>query len=318
MLHVLTRPKIKDQKPNLMQNELKIGLVGLDTSHVVAFTKLLNDSSSEYYVPGGKIVAAFPGGSPDFDLSINRVEGFTNQLRDEYGIEILDSPEAVAEKCDAVFLTAVDGRAHLELFAQIAPLGKPTFIDKPFTVSSADAKAIVELAREYNVPIMSCSSLRYAQPVSDLFEQVSREEIRSVDACGPMALQASQNNIFWYGIHTVEMLFAAMGKGCVQVYATPGDGYELLTGVWKDGRVGSVRGDHAAQLKFNLTLYTNEGAKSADAYTHAKPPYAGLLERVLPFLQSGESPIDIEETLEIMRFIEAANESRESGVPVKL
>jgi len=318
MLHVLTRPKIKDQKPNPMQNELKIGLVGLDTSHVVAFTKLLNDSSSEYHVPGGTIVAAFPGGSPDFDLSINRVEGFTSQLRDEYGIEILDSPEAVAQKCDAVFLTAVDGRAHLELFSRIAPLGKPTFIDKPFTVSSADAKAIVELAREYNVPIMSCSSLRYAQPVSDLFAQVSREEIRSVDACGPMALQESQNNIFWYGIHTVEMLFAAMGKGCEQVYAAPGDGYELLTGVWKDGRVGSVRGDHAAQLKFNLTLYTTAGAKSADAYTHAKPPYAGLLERVLPFLQGGESPIDIEETLEIMRFIEAANESRESGVPVKL
>jgi predicted dehydrogenase len=109
-----------------------------------------------------------------------------------------------------------------------------------------------------------------------------------------------------------------MGKGCEQVYAAPGDGYELLTGVWKDGRVGSVRGDHAAQLKFNLTLYTTAGAKSADAYTHAKPPYAGLLERVLPFLQGGESPIDIEETLEIMRFIEAANESRESGVPVKL
>ncbi len=301
-----------------MQNELTIGLIGLDTSHVVAFTKLLNDSSMEYYVPGGKIVAAFPGGSPDFEPSINRVEGFTNRLRDEHAIEILDSPEAVAQKCDAVFLTAVDGRAHPELFSRIAPLGKPTFIDKPFTVSSADAKAIAELAREHNVPLMSSSSLRYAQPVSDLLTQVSREEILSVDACGPMSLQESQNNIFWYGIHTVEMLFAAMGTGCVQVYTTPGEGYELLTGVWKDGRVASARGDHAAQLKFNLTVYTANGAVHADAYSHPKPPYAGLLERVIPFLQSGESPIAIEETLEIMRFIEAANESRVTGAPVKL
>lgn len=301
-----------------MQKELAIGLVGLDTSHVVAFAKLLSDTSSEYYVPGAKIVAAFPGGSPDFELSINRVEGFTQQLKDEFGVEILDSPEAVAQKCDAVLLTAVDGRAHLDLFKRIAPLQKPTFIDKPFTVSSSDAKQIVEIARQYNTPLMSCSSLRYAQPVLELFGEVSREQILSVDACGPMALQETQNNLYWYGIHTVEMLFASMGKGCVQVYATPGEGYELLTGVWKDGRVATVRGDHGSKLKFNLTLFTAEGARSVEAYTHPKPPYAGLLERVIPFLQTGRSPIDIEETLEIMRFIEAANESRASGTPVKL
>jgi predicted dehydrogenase len=299
-------------------NELKVGLIGLDTSHVAAFTKLLNDSSAEYSVPGAKIVAAFPGGSPDFELSINRVEGFTNQLKDDYGVEMLDSPEAVAEKCDAILLTAVDGRAHLDLFKRIAPLKKPTFIDKPFAVSSSDAQAMFALSQEYSTPLMSSSSLRYAQPVSDALEEIAREEILSVDACGPMKLEVTQNNIYWYGIHSVEMLFAAMGAGCVQVQAIPSDDYELLTGLWSDGRVASVRGDHAAKFSFNMTLQTAKGARFVDAYKHAKPPYAGLLERVLPFFQTGNSPIANEETLEIIRFIEAANQSRESGAPVKM
>jgi hypothetical protein len=301
-----------------MPNELTVGLIGLDTSHVAAFTKLLNDPSAEYSVPGAKVIAAFPGGSPDFELSINRVEGFTNQLRDDYGVEMLDSPEAVAEKCDAILLTAVDGRAHPDLFSRIAPFQKPTFIDKPFAVSSADAKILIETAQKYSTPLMSSSSLRYAQPVFDALAEVPRAEILSVDACGPMKLEATQNNIYWYGIHSVEMLFAAMGAGCVQVQAIQSEGYELLSGLWSDGRVASVRGDHAAKFSFNMTLQTANGARFVDAYKHTKPPYAGLLERVLPFFQTGQSPIAVSETYEIIRFIEAANESREGGATVKM
>jgi predicted dehydrogenase len=301
-----------------MQTELKIGLVGLDTSHVTAFTKLLNDASAEYSVSGGKVIAAFPGGSPDFPLSINRVDGFTQDLKANYGVEILDSPEAVAEKCDAIMLTAVDGRAHPELFARLAPFKKPIFVDKPFAISSHDAQQMVAAAREYSTPLMSCSSLRYAEPVAEALAAVGREAIISVDATGPMALEATQNNIYWYGIHSVEVLFAAMGAGCVSVQAAQSDDYELLTGVWSDDRVASVRGDHAAQFKFSLTLYCDGSSRFVDAYNHAKPPYAGLLEQLIPFFQTGESPIDIEETLQITRFIEAANESREAGKPVAL
>jgi len=202
---------------------------------------------------------------------------------------MLDSPEAVAEKCDAILLTAVDGRAHLDLFKRIAPLKKPTFIDKPFAVSSADAKAMFALAKEHGTPLMSSSSLRYAQPVVDTLEEVGRKDILCVDACGPMSLEASQNNIYWYGIHSVELLFAAMGAGCVQVQAVQSGDYELLSGLWSDGRVASVRGDHTGKFGFYLTLQTPTGA-----------------------------PIANEETLEIIRFIEAANQSRETGAPVKM
>src|SRR5690554_4706448 len=93
---------------------IKLGMVGLDTSHVSAFTKLLHSQEDVNHVAGAKVVVAFPGGSPDFPLSINRVEQFTNELRDTYGVRIVDSIEAVAEASDAILLESVDGRVHRE------------------------------------------------------------------------------------------------------------------------------------------------------------------------------------------------------------
>ncbi|WP_202916168.1 hypothetical protein [Paenibacillus mesophilus] len=86
----------------------------MDTSHVSAFTQLLNDSTHTYHVSGGKVVVAYPGGSPDFELSISRVQGYTDKLRDEHGGQIVDSVEAVTELSDAILLESVDGRVHLE------------------------------------------------------------------------------------------------------------------------------------------------------------------------------------------------------------
>ncbi len=73
---------------------IRVGIIGLDTSHVTAFTKILNDPKAEGDLAGVRIVAAYPGGSPDIPSSADRVEGFTKTLRDA-GVEI------VAMDCDA-------------------------------------------------------------------------------------------------------------------------------------------------------------------------------------------------------------------------
>ena len=53
-------------------SELRLGLIGLDTSHVIAFTRLLNDTNHKDHVTGGKVVAAFAGGSSDIESSYSR------------------------------------------------------------------------------------------------------------------------------------------------------------------------------------------------------------------------------------------------------
>ena len=295
---------------------LRIGFVGLDTSHVVTFASLLNDTSQPFHVSGATVVAAFPGGSPDFELSTSRVEGFTRQLRDDYGVEILDSAAAVAQHCDAVLLTAVDGRTHLQLFAEIAPFGKPVFIDKPFATTLDDAREILALADQHSVPIMSCSSLRYSQ---SLLEAVNKPEpVLGADCFGPMHLEPTQAGFFWYGIHSVEMLYRIFGCGCASVTVASNEQADVITARWADGRLGTIRGNRYGNGTFGAILHRASGSTSIDAYAHPKPASANLLEAAIEMFRSGNVPIDLTETLEIILFIEAANLSRESGETVEL
>jgi predicted dehydrogenase len=293
-------------------------MIGLDTSHVSAFTKLLNDPTHEFHIKGGAVAAAYPGGSPDFPLSITRVDGYTQELREQYGVEIVDSPEAVAERSDVLLLESVDGRVHLEQFRRIANYGKPVFVDKPFTVSYDDAKAILDLAGTHNVTFMSCSALRYAEGLTHALDQAGQGEIIGADAFGPMELQETQPGLFWYGIHTVDMIYRALGRGCTQVQAISNGTHDVVVGEWADGRLGSVRGNRRGNKRFGGAIHRTEGTAYVDVQAYAKPYYASLLERIIEMFETGVPGIEPEETLEIIRFIEAANESRLTGKSVKL
>jgi predicted dehydrogenase len=297
---------------------LRIGMIGLDTSHVPAFTKLLNDPSSEYHIPGGRVVVAYPGGSPDFELSYSRIAGFTKEIRDQYGVQIVESPEEVAGQCDAVLLESVDGRVHLEQFRRIASFGKPVFIDKPFAVSSEDAKSIMNLARLNSIPIMSASALRFAEGLQQVNRVSDQGAVIGADFYGPMALQQTQPGLFWYGVHTTDMLYQLLGKGCVEVTAITMDDHDVITGVWRDGRIGTIRGNRKGNSTFGGVVHREMKSDFVDVYTHPKPYYASLLEQVMKLFTMGQPAIDPDETLEIVRFMEAANESRLTGKRVSL
>ncbi|WP_103106169.1 Gfo/Idh/MocA family protein [Brevibacillus reuszeri] len=301
-----------------MGNELRIGMVGLDTSHCEMFTELLHDHLHPYHVAGGKIVAAYPGGSPDFELSASRVGGITSTLCDQYGINIVASIEAVAQQSDAILLTTVDGRIHLEQFALLAPFGKPVFIDKPFATSYLDALKLIEIAQIHQVPLMSCSSLRFAEGIVNAIMKSGEDPITGAYCYGPMPLESALPGLFWYGIHSVEMLFTILGHECLSVTAVKNDEFEVITGQWADGRTGVIRGDRTWNKTFGALLHHREHASFVDVQATPKPYYASLLEHILAFFKTGVSPVPLDETLAIMRFLEAANESRLRGGTVRL
>ncbi|WP_159881505.1 Gfo/Idh/MocA family protein [Paenibacillus puerhi] len=298
--------------------KLRIGVIGLDTSHATAFTELLNNSSHPYHVPGGEVVLAYPGGSDDFELSRSRVQGFTEELRSKHGVQIVSTPEEVAEGSDAILLESVDGRVHLEQFRQIVSYGKPVFIDKPFTVDAGQAGEIIRLAEKHGVPIMSSSALRYAEGVQEAADVNVIGKIIGADCYGPMELQPTQPGLFWYGIHSVEMLYTFLGPGCVTVMATATALHDVVTGRWEDGRIGTIRGNRTGNMTFGALVHREQDSHSVEVNAHKKPYYASLLEQIMPFFRTGRSSVPISETWEIIRFIEAANESRLTGKPVSL
>ncbi|MBP1948441.1 Gfo/Idh/MocA family protein [Virgibacillus litoralis] len=299
-----------------MSDNLKVGIIGLDTSHAVAFTKLLNAPLEKYHVPGGKVVIAFPGGSPDFDLSISRVEGFTKELQRKYDVNITDSIERVAEESDAILLESVDGRVHLEQLRRIISYKKPIFIDKPFSLKSKKAAEMVKLASVYQTPVMSTSALRYADALVEVLSMSDKGEIIGADCFGPMELQEKQPGFFWYGIHSIEMLFAILGEGFQSVTTTTNGEHDVIVGQRRDGLFGTVRGNREGNKQFGAVVHFERGTEYVDINTSAKPYYASLLDQIMDFFQDGIPRVSLAETKEIIRFIEAANESRTTGKQV--
>jgi predicted dehydrogenase len=304
-----------------MAESLRIGLIGLDTSHAPAFARLFNVADDPEHLSGGKVVTAYPGGSKDFELSWSRVGKFTEEIRDKFGVSMVDSPEAVAEASDLVLMTAVDGRAHRELFERIVKFKRPTFIDKPFATTSEDAKAIFKLAGDHGVAVMSCSSLRYADSLTDALKDPKAQELGRVVGCdvyGPMDIQPPLPGLFWYGIHTVEIMSYVMGLGCKQVRVATSEKFDLITGIWEDGRMASIRGNRNENWTYGVTLQREKGAQYVNMSVNKRSYYSNMLTAIMGTLPNGKSEIAPAETLQIVRFLEAANQSRSSGNPVDL
>ena len=304
-------------KNSAQEQIIKIGIIGTDTSHVPAFTKLLNDPKEPGHIPGAHVVAAFKGGSPDVESSHTRVERFATELHDKYGVEIVASIEELLSKVDAVLLESVDGRPHLAQVRPVFKAKKRVFIDKPFAASYADAREIVRLSRESNTPFFSSSSLRYANDVVALKSKPELGGILGALAFSPSPTEPHHPDLFWYGIHGVETLYTLMGPGCESVSRTNSAGADVVTGKWKDGRLGTFRGIREGKQDYGAVVF---GAKATAATTPPmKVDYRNLLVEIIKFFQTGVAPIQPEETLEMMAFMEAADLSKaRGGAPVAL
>jgi hypothetical protein len=287
---------------------LRAGIIGLDTSHVTAFTAAFNAPQAGEDLGGIKVVAAFPGGSSDIADSKDRIAGFTKDVQ-AMGVEIVDSIDDLLEKVDVVLLESVDGRTHLSQARPVITTGKPLFIDKPMAASLADAISIFKLAKENNVPCFSASSLRYSSGLQAIRNGTSKfGAIRSCTASSPMTIEPHHPDLFWYGIHGVESLFTVMGTGCETVSRIAPD---KAVGIWRDGRQGTfvASENHSVEVEGTLSSGT----------TGAYEGYRPLLVEIANFFRTGKSPVSAEETLEILAFMEAADESKSrDGRPVAI
>jgi len=286
-------------------SDMKLGLIGLDTSHVVAFTKILNDPKAKGHVEGAKVVAAFKGGSDDIPSSYQRVDKFTKTLTDQYGVKLYCTIPELCENVDAILLESVDGRPHLEQARQVIEAGKILYIDKPLAGSFEDAVEIFRLARKHKVPVFSSSSLRWGKN-SQAVRNGSIGDVTYCETHSPCSLEPHHPDLFWYGIHGVESLFTVMGTGCKTVKrGKTEDGKIKVTGTWEGGRTGIFRegkgyGGHAKGTKGESDVGSYDG-------------YAPMVADIVKFFQTRKPPVSARETLEIYAFMEAADESKRQG-----
>lgn len=283
---------------------LRAGIIGLDTSHAIAFTKMLNAKTPKPEFAGCRLVAAYPKGSPDIPSSVNRVPDYIEQMK-KLDVEIVDSIDELLTKVDVVFLETNDGRPHYEQLLPVLKAGKPCFIDKPIAASLSDAVAIFDAARKYKVPVFSSSSLRFGKNTLAVREG-SLGRVTRCETSSPASLEATHPDLFWYGIHGVESLFTVMGTGCQAVTrAKTDDGLIQVTGEWSGDRVGVFTEGKG----YSGTATGEKGTSPVGSYDGYDP----LLVEIVKFFRTGKPPVTEQETLEIYAFMEAADESKRQG-----
>jgi len=287
--------------------DLRVGYVGIDTSHAIAFTEIMNDTSARGHVSGARVVAAYKGGSPDIEKSYTRIDKFAEQLVARWNIEIVDDIPSLCAKVDAVMIESVDGRAHFEQAKQVIAAGKPFFVDKPLAATFEDALKIARAAKQAGVPWFSSSSLRF----SALATSLAYADAKGYIVWGPGPLEEHHSlELSWYGVHSVELLFTWMGTGCQEVTRTYSADADVTTCTWKDGRLGTVRVNRPYSEFGGLAFRAKEVVRSAPT---PDTGYAELVQAVVTFFQSGRPPVSPAETLEIFAFMEAAQRSKEAG-----
>lgn len=284
---------------------IRLGMIGLDTSHVIAFTSHLNNPKNN---TGCKVVAAFPGGSPDFKASADRVGKLTAEMRDKYGVEMVASIEELCQKVDGVLLESVDGRPHLAQAKPVIAAGKPLFVDKPVAANLNDVVEIFRLAKEKNVPIWSSSAMRFGKEIAGARSNAALGKIVACDVFGSSSWAELHPSLYLYGIHAVEPLFTVMGTGCETVRRVKTDRGDLVIGVWKDGRIGTFRDLRGGKADFKTIIYGNAGMVTGTASS-----FTPLLVEIEKFFKTGKPPVSADETIEIYAFMSAADESAANG-----
>jgi hypothetical protein len=183
------------------------------------------------------------------------------------------------------------------------------FIDKPVAGSLADAVAIYELAKKHNVPVFSSSSLRFHEGLQELRKNEELGTIAGAATWGSCSYQEGTPDMFFYGIHGIEPLFVLMGTGCETVSRVQTKDTDLVSGVWRGGRIGTYRGIRGNNAAFGAVAFGSKAIVPASK----GGGYEALCVQIGRFFKTRTPPVSAEETIEIFAFMEAADESKRRG-----
>jgi predicted dehydrogenase len=299
---VLSSASIADEPP-----VKRIGILGAESVHAVAFTELINDEAAEGLFIQFQVVAGYPAEYSDLDPRRGHVPGFDQKMR-ELGVRLHESVSAVIEDVDFIMVMSNEGQPHLAHALAAMRAGKPLFVDKPIGPTLKEVVAIYTAAEHHDVPIFSSSALRFSRPTQAI-AGASLGRVLGADVYSPAPLEPTHTDLFWYGIHGVEPLFTVMGPGCQSVQRVHTQDFDVVVGQWKGGRLGTVRGTRMGPHAYGGTAFGEKGIAPLGGFETYQP----LVAEILGFFQAGRPPVSPEATLEIYAFMQAADESKRRG-----
>jgi predicted dehydrogenase len=287
--------------------ELRVALIGLDTSHAVEFPRRMQapDCPAGDRVPGLRAVTCLRFETPFQDA---RGLDLRQEQLEAWGVRVTTSFEQAVADCDAIMIEINDAAPHVQWFERCASLGKPVFLDKPLADTVAGGRRILQAAARAGTRFFSSSSLRF---VAELEESCGRVPApRRAGLYGPLGRAPAGSSIVWYGVHAFEMLERAMGRGARTVRAM-GDASDAVFLVdYGERRCGVVELTEGAYVYGGSLRAEREGS----AFTvDTAGMYSALLRRIQAFFGGGPAPASPEDALEVLAMLEAAEKALATG-----
>lgn len=257
------------------------------------------------------------------------VPGVAEKMKQSQGFEkVISDPVKLVKESDAVHVEHADYRRVLELARPALEMGKPVFINRPFTSTIADAEEAVRLATMYNAPLMSASSLEFQPEVAEM-QQFAKEKgpIRAYEAYCP------EQHFTWMFPHVFNYAHAAFGGGIESAYFTGtynmdlgkwidehkpfGTSLAVLTWKSRDGQPPMIGMNHIGNYPgpFHINAY---GVGENRTFTAGPKLFDYMFYTLHAFYSERTIPRPYEAILEEHRALAATNVSRLSGRAVEL
>lgn len=186
----------------------KVGILGTENSHAMAFTQLLN--TEEY---------------PDFEVTAlyGLDKAPSEEIKAKYPeAVIVDCVDDMVDIVDCAMITARHGKYHKPFAMPFIKAGKPVFIDKPFTISITDATDLLEAAKQYNVPVIGGSGCKYCDELIEFKSEIFNGSIGRVESAMitfAADMKSEYGGFYFYGSHLAEMAMTVFGYDVKSVSA---------------------------------------------------------------------------------------------------
>ena len=290
-----------------MPDLLRVGIIGLDTSHSIEFTRRMQapDCPQDQRVEGMQAVTCLR-----FETPFQDQQGLDERQAqlEAWGVSVIEDFDEAVSGCDALLMEINDPQYHLDYLARVACLGKPLFLDKPLADTMANGLQVCAIAAENSLRFFSASSLRFVPPLVQACKAVPDPLCCTV--YGPLGRAPAGSSIVWYGVHSFEMLQRAMGRGA-QSLSTRKDGAGVVVTVDYDrGRRGIVELTDGAYV-YGGCLRTSD--KAVPYVVDMTRAYSDQLVEIERFFRGAAPPLEVEDTLEVMAMLDAAERSFHSN-----
>ncbi len=282
---------------------IKIGILGSDNSHALAFAKLCNipDEKGNYTYEDIRVTAIYG--------HIDTPE-HTKEVAEEGKIEfIAKEPEEFFGKVDAVMVVTRDGKYHVPLILPFIEKGYPVWMDKPIAASTEDIEILRAACEKHNALITGGSTIKYAY---DVLSAKTRIECNAIgDLMGGNmnfagSLESPYSGLFFYGCHIVEMMMTVFGYDVKSVLAT-NIGADKTAVIAKYENFNVTLNLINGLWKYELTLYGSDAIYTAPI--DISIIYKQGFDKFAEMLKTKKMPLSFDELVKPVFVIDAINKS---------